>query len=79
MYIFHISQDNRSSILSRLSEVQTQKSQLEAELERYRECDPEVIEEVRQETVVAKEAANRWTGLHLSCSSILSTFKNVMF
>ncbi|XP_045172418.2 meiotic nuclear division protein 1 homolog [Mercenaria mercenaria] len=53
--------DDRSDILSRLSEIQGEKTRLEFELERYRECDPEVIEGLKQETKTAKEAANRWT------------------
>ena len=48
-----------------------EKSQLDTELERYRECDPEVIEEVKQETKTAKEAANRWTGrLYIECEGV---------
>jgi hypothetical protein len=42
--------------------MQGEKTQMEAELERYRECDPDVIEELKQETKIAKEAGNRWTG-----------------
>ena len=32
------------------------------ELEKYKACDPEVVEEMRQQTRMAKDAANRWTG-----------------
>lgn len=32
------------------------------ELEKYRECDPAVLEQIKKESVVAMEAANRWTG-----------------
>lgn len=56
-------QDDRTELLTQLSNAQTEKSRLETELERYRECDPEVIAEVKQQTQVAKEAANRWTGM----------------
>ena len=42
--------------------MQGEKTQMEAELERYRECDPGVIEGLKQEIKVAKEASNRWTG-----------------
>lgn len=58
----YVLQENRSDVLARLSEVKSETSKLESELEKYRECDPEVIEAVKQETKVAKEAANRWTG-----------------
>ncbi|KAL4223998.1 Meiotic nuclear division protein 1 [Mactra antiquata] len=52
---------NRSDILTQLKEIQNENSRLENELERYRECDPEVIENIKVETKVAKESANRWT------------------
>lgn len=35
--------------------------ELEQELERYKECDPEVLKNMQQETIMAKEGANRWT------------------
>ena len=41
------------------------RAELCAELEKYRECDPEVMQQMKNETVVAKEAANRWTGAFL--------------
>ena len=55
-------QDDRSEILERLSEKHGERAELQKELERYRECDPEVIDAMKEETKVAKEAANRWTG-----------------
>ena len=33
-----------------------------ASLEKYRECDPEVMQQMKEETEMAREAANRWTG-----------------
>ena len=35
--------------------------ELEQELERYKECDPEVLKNMQQETIMAKEGVNRWT------------------
>ncbi len=55
-------QDSRTDILQRLAEKETLNAELQRDLEKYRECDPEVLEEVKAQTVVAKEAANRWTG-----------------
>ncbi len=49
-------------MLSDLSSVKSEVAGLRTELERYRECDPEVMQQMKEETVVAKEAANRWTG-----------------
>jgi len=48
--------------LSQLAEVKETKSKLMAELEEYRECDPEVLEQIQKQVHTAKEAANRWTG-----------------
>ena len=62
IYNFIIYKENRTAILAQLSAAQAEKRELEAELARYRECDPEVIDEMKKEIKVAKEAANRWTG-----------------
>nr|DBA29019.1 TPA: hypothetical protein GDO54_009289 [Pyxicephalus adspersus] len=37
------------------------RDKLRAELEKYKECDPDVIEEIRKNNKVAKDAVNRWT------------------
>lgn len=34
---------------------------MEQELEKLKECDPEVLESMRKEISMAKEATNRWT------------------
>ena len=56
-------QDDRESILSELSEKQAKCEQLRQEVEKYRECDPEVMEKMKEDAVTAKDAANRWTGM----------------
>lgn len=56
------SQDNRVHILDQLSKCNAERQELAAELEKYRECDPEVMLQLKDEAVLAKEAANRWTG-----------------
>ncbi|XP_048457642.1 meiotic nuclear division protein 1 homolog [Rhincodon typus] len=53
--------DKRANMLKELEELRQQRNQLKAELEKYKECDPEVIEGIRQANKVAKDAANRWT------------------
>ncbi|XP_036597810.1 meiotic nuclear division protein 1 homolog [Trichosurus vulpecula] len=53
--------EERASLLKEIASLQQQKEQLKAELEKYKECDPEVVEEIRQANKVAKDAANRWT------------------
>ncbi|KAM4750802.1 meiotic nuclear division protein 1 homolog [Anableps anableps] len=51
----------RSSMLKELQSLRDERTQLQAELEKYRECDPDVIEEMRKSNGVAKEAVSRWT------------------
>ncbi|NXY71717.1 MND1 protein, partial [Glareola pratincola] len=51
----------RAALMEELAALQQKKEQLKAEIDKYRECDPDVIEEMRQTNKVAKEAANRWT------------------
>ncbi|XP_042090192.1 meiotic nuclear division protein 1 homolog isoform X2 [Ovis aries] len=53
--------EERTMLAKELSSLRDQKEQLQAEVEKYRECDPQVVEEIRQANQVAKEAANRWT------------------
>ncbi|KAM9749855.1 meiotic nuclear division protein 1 homolog isoform 2-T2 [Dama dama] len=55
------SQEERTMLAKELSSLRDQREQLKAEVEKYRECDPQVVEEIRQANQVAKEAANRWT------------------
>uniref|UniRef100_A0A8D1G420 Mnd1 HTH domain-containing protein n=1 Tax=Sus scrofa TaxID=9823 RepID=A0A8D1G420_PIG len=54
--------EERTMLAKELSSLRDQKEQLKAEVEKYKECDPQVVEEMRQANKVAKEAANRWTG-----------------
>ncbi|XP_040187896.1 meiotic nuclear division protein 1 homolog isoform X2 [Rana temporaria] len=51
----------RSELLEELAMLRQQRDQQKAELEQYKECDPDVIEEMRKSNMVAKDAANRWT------------------
>lgn len=53
--------EERALLIKELSSFRDQRDQLKAEVEKYRECDPQVVEEIRQANKVAKEAANRWT------------------
>lgn len=34
---------------------------MEEELAKYKECDPEVLEDLNNQTGIAKEAVTRWT------------------
>ena len=49
-------------MLAKLGNLQSDKKNLLEELDRHKDCDPEVMEQMKQDTVVAREAANRWTG-----------------
>ncbi|XP_059820777.1 meiotic nuclear division protein 1 homolog isoform X3 [Hypanus sabinus] len=53
--------ENREALSKELEELQQERNQLKVELEKYKECDPEVVEEIRQLNKIAKVAANRWT------------------
>ncbi|NXT47270.1 MND1 protein, partial [Pluvianellus socialis] len=51
----------RAALIEELAALRQKKEQLKAEIDKYRECDPDVVEEMRRTNKVAKEAANRWT------------------
>uniref|UniRef100_A0A3P9MTE2 Meiotic nuclear division protein 1 homolog n=1 Tax=Poecilia reticulata TaxID=8081 RepID=A0A3P9MTE2_POERE len=51
----------RSSLMKQLQFLREERTKLQAELEKYRECDPDIIKEMRKSNVVAKEAVSRWT------------------
>ncbi|KAK3576140.1 hypothetical protein CHS0354_043107 [Potamilus streckersoni] len=65
--------DARTELLVELSRKQEEKAALLAEIARYKECDPEVIEQVKAESQTAKEAANRWTDNVFSIKSWIKT------
>ncbi|XP_041349028.1 meiotic nuclear division protein 1 homolog [Gigantopelta aegis] len=52
---------NRTDILAELASKKDERQKLASQLEKYRECDPEVLEKIKKETTTAMEAANRWT------------------
>uniref|UniRef100_A0A8C6U5H9 Meiotic nuclear division protein 1 homolog n=1 Tax=Neogobius melanostomus TaxID=47308 RepID=A0A8C6U5H9_9GOBI len=54
-------QNKRSALLKELASLREERAQLQAELEKYRECDPEVVQEIKKTNVIAKEAVSRWT------------------
>lgn len=41
-------QKERSSLLKELKALREERTQLQADLEKYRECDPEVVEEMSE-------------------------------
>ena len=62
MSVFWTSQEERDQLLRDLAGRKQRKEKLLVELEKYKACDPEVMELMKQQTLMAKEAANRWTG-----------------
>lgn len=54
-------QTERNQILGDLDQKEKETKELRLKLERLRECDPEVLEEMKQKTIIAKDSANRWT------------------
>uniref|UniRef100_A0A2K6SWA3 Meiotic nuclear division protein 1 homolog n=1 Tax=Saimiri boliviensis boliviensis TaxID=39432 RepID=A0A2K6SWA3_SAIBB len=53
--------EERAVLAKELSSLRDQREQLKAEVEKYKDCDPQVVAEIRRANKVAKEAANRWT------------------
>uniref|UniRef100_A0A8B9HFS2 Meiotic nuclear division protein 1 homolog n=1 Tax=Astyanax mexicanus TaxID=7994 RepID=A0A8B9HFS2_ASTMX len=54
-------QKERATLQKELQSLKEQRESLRAEVEKYKECDPEVVEEMRKENITAKEAVARWT------------------
>ena len=53
--------DDRTTILEELSNLEAKRGDLKTKIQKYEGCDPEVLEKINKEAVVAKEAVNRWT------------------
>ncbi|XP_018591262.1 meiotic nuclear division protein 1 homolog [Scleropages formosus] len=53
--------EERANLEKELLSLREERTRLRAELEAYRECDPEVVEEIRKSNVTAKDAVSRWT------------------
>ncbi|KAJ2341179.1 Meiotic nuclear division protein 1, partial [Coemansia sp. RSA 2673] len=53
--------DERTSLNEELAEIEAQWSTQQAELQTFKECDPELMRQKRDESTVARSAANRWT------------------
>lgn len=53
--------EERETLLKELVALKDQRDQLKAEVEKFKECDPEVVEEIRKDNISAKEAVSRWT------------------
>jgi len=53
--------EERTALLEELSRLREKKAGLEAEVQKYRDSDPELIENLKREIQMSKDSANRWT------------------
>ncbi|XP_037081427.1 meiotic nuclear division protein 1 homolog [Pollicipes pollicipes] len=53
--------DERGQLLKDLAGRRQERARLDAEIAKYKDCDPEALEAMRQQSRIAIEAANRWT------------------
>jgi len=53
--------DERNEVLLKLTKLKEENKSLKVELQRYQDCDPEVIKEVQIKSNEALDSANRWT------------------
>ncbi|KAJ1679455.1 Meiotic nuclear division protein 1, partial [Spiromyces aspiralis] len=67
----------RDSLLEELKVLEEQLNKDTAELEKFRECDPEILRQKEAEALSAKDAANRWTENIFMLQSWVSTQFNV--
>ncbi|CAN7985202.1 unnamed protein product [Ixodes hexagonus] len=51
----------RTQLLGTLAETEAECQALRVQVQQHRDCDPEVLEEVKAQAATAREAANRWT------------------
>ncbi|KAG7153966.1 meiotic nuclear division protein 1 homolog [Homarus americanus] len=68
--------EDRGEILERMSQLETTKDQLVKDIQKYHDCDPEVLNQMKAETQIAQVACNRWTD---NIFAIKSWCKNKFF
>ena len=52
--------EDRTQVLAELTELRNRREVLRAELQKYRDCDPELLEELKQEIKMSADGANRF-------------------
>nr|XP_013189712.1 unnamed protein product [Amyelois transitella] len=68
--------EERIATLSELDEMVGQEGKLTKELQKYRDCDPEYIAQLKTDTENLKTAINRWTeNIYILKSYIKNTFQ----
>ncbi|XP_069682875.1 meiotic nuclear division protein 1 homolog [Periplaneta americana] len=68
--------EERTQILEKVAKLKSEEELLLKEIQKYKDSDPEVMEKMKNQTQVAKEAANRWTD---NIFSIKAWCKNKFF
>ncbi|KAJ1908822.1 Meiotic nuclear division protein 1, partial [Tieghemiomyces parasiticus] len=53
--------DSRTELLATLAELEQRNEEDKLELQKFRECDPVLLQAKDKASAVAKDAANRWT------------------
>ncbi|CAH0588901.1 unnamed protein product [Chrysodeixis includens] len=70
------SSEERTQVLTMLEKLEKEEEKLKKELQRYRDCDPEYIAQLKTETQDLRTAANRWTeNIYTLKSYIKNTFQ----
>jgi hypothetical protein len=52
--------EDRSRILSELSQLRSSRDSLNSEIQKYRDCDPDLLEELKTEIKMSADGANRF-------------------
>ena len=66
--------EERTAKLARLTELREEKERVDAQLEKYKDSDPELIKEKEDAVAACIDAANRWTD---NIFALLSHFKEM--
>ncbi|GBN59189.1 Meiotic nuclear division protein 1 [Araneus ventricosus] len=66
----------RDGVLTELNKCRKEVIDVKEKIEKYKDCDPQVLEEVKKQIEISKEAANRWTD---NIFAIKSWCKNKFF
>ncbi|XP_013794197.1 meiotic nuclear division protein 1 homolog isoform X1 [Limulus polyphemus] len=53
--------ENRTKLVKELNLAEKEKEELKEEIQKYKDSDPDVLESIKKQTEIAKEATNRWT------------------
>jgi cell division protein FtsB len=69
--------DQREEKLAKLAALNPERKKMEAELEKLKENDPQVLEDLKTELRMVRDGANRWTDNIFACRTYLKTKKGM--